>query len=232
MKLFALVAPVLFSSLAMASIAYDANLVAPGWYNGTGNPNGGFTVATANGVELGLRAKMRQSPNVIDSPTDLYLVQAGPEPGVPARAWWNWEFSIDLQGTGLTLADVTASLKVTDLTTNANGMIGNLFTHYADNSGFGSGGKVQPAVAGDFGFQNSENPIFADFPVPGYNENSLDTYQFDLTLTRKSDSAVLGTDTILVQVAPEPGAIALVGCGLAGLLFLGRRFRHIQKDVL
>ena len=222
MKLLALVVPVLFSSFAMGSIAYDANLVPPGWYNGTGPVNGGFTVDTENGVELGLRAKERQSATVIDSLTDLYLVQPGAEPGVPNRAWWNWDFSLNLESSGLNLADVTLALTVTDLTNPASGNITNLLTFFGDNS-----------LNGTIGAQNSENPIFGSFPLAGsYNEFSPDTYEFDVTLTQNSNSAVLATDTILVQVAPEPGSIAFIASGLAGLLLLGRRFRHIQKDIL
>ena len=93
-----------FGSTTMAAnVSYDANLASPpGWYNGTGNPNGGFTIDNENGVEVGLRAKLRQNPGVINSPSNVYLVPAGPQTGSPTHAAWNYEFSINLQGVGLT----------------------------------------------------------------------------------------------------------------------------------
>ena len=93
-----------FGSGAMAdNVSYDQSLTGPGWYNGTSpNPNGGFTVDTeSNGIEVGLRAKLRQNPNVINSSTNVYQVPAGSEPGVPARclelrifnqSWVEWVY--------------------------------------------------------------------------------------------------------------------------------------------
>ncbi|MGC4083726.1 MAG: hypothetical protein QM736_16850 [Vicinamibacterales bacterium] len=70
----------------------------PGRDNGTGNPQGGFTVVTDNGIEIGLRAKHRQDPNVIHTSTNVYDVQPGSQDGIVTnRAWWNYEWSIDLQ---------------------------------------------------------------------------------------------------------------------------------------
>src|SRR4051794_29044762 len=64
------------------------------WYNGTGNPQGGWTVGTGNGIEVGLRAKYRGVNAVIDRPTDDYYVLPGSGAN-PALALWNYEFSID-----------------------------------------------------------------------------------------------------------------------------------------
>ena len=48
----------IFAEKATATLAFDANLT-HGVYYGSGNINGGFTIDTENGVELGLRAKTR-----------------------------------------------------------------------------------------------------------------------------------------------------------------------------
>src|SRR5260370_32706154 len=67
----AVLVAMIFAQDAKANVTYDANLLspnassAPGWYNGTGNPNGGFTVDSENGKELCLCAQIRKSPQVI-----------------------------------------------------------------------------------------------------------------------------------------------------------------------
>lgn len=219
-----------FGSGAMAGVSYDASLASPGWYNGTGNPNGGFTIDNENGVEVGLRAKLRQSPGVIDSPSNVYLVPAGPQPGSPTHAAWNYEFSINLSGANLTLSDIInkTTLTVTDLTTSATNTV-NPFTQFPDYSVYGPDGKNNPADAlTNFGAQNSENPAFAGFPLAGsYNEFAPDTYRFTLNVIDNGGTQ-LASDTIDVTVAPLPssllGGLALLG-GL-GILVTAKRFRR------
>ncbi len=220
-----------FGSGAMAGVSYDASLVAPGWYNGTGNPNGGFTIDNDNGVEVGLRAKLRQSASVIDSPSNVYVVPGGPQTGSPTHATWNYEFSINLSGTAnhLTLDDISkfTTLTITDLTNSASATV-NPLTYWADNSGYGTGGKDQPAVPSDFGVQNSENPAFGDFPLHGtYNDFAPDTYRFTLNVVNNA-GVQLASDSIDVIVAPLPstllGGLALLG-GL-GLVVTAKRLRR------
>jgi hypothetical protein len=220
----------------MATIQYDVNLSspnnmgAPGWYDGSGNPNGGFAVDTENGVEVGLRVKLRQDPNVIDSVTGVYDVPIGPQLTSPSHAAWNYEFSIDLRPGGvgtLTLADITATLTITDVTTGATATVDAL-SYFGDNSGYGSGGKDTPATGTDWGSQNSENPIFASFPLAAdYDENAVRLYEFDLVV--KQGTNVLASDTIYAQtVAPEPGSALLFAGGLALIMVIVRR-RGIEK---
>src|SRR5579864_834862 len=83
------------ASSAQATTSFDQSLSSPGgWFDGTGNPNGGFTLGTNDGFTIALRVKGRQNPSVIDTPTNIYSVPAGAEPSLPADAWWNYEFSI------------------------------------------------------------------------------------------------------------------------------------------
>src|SRR5690348_3893189 len=106
------------SMQAQATTTFDQTLALPAtgaaesWYNGSGNPQGGFTVATDNGIELGLRAKLRQSPNVIHTSNNVYTVQTGLQD--PGHALWNYEFSIDLgpNGGNLTFGKITAEFFV------------------------------------------------------------------------------------------------------------------------
>jgi hypothetical protein len=222
-----------FAAAATASTQFSAFLLspnasaAPGWYDGSGNPNGGFTVDSENGIEIGLRIKLRQDPNVINSPTDIYNVPIGPQISSPTHAAWNYEFSIDLRPLGvgsLTLNDITAALVITDVTTSVTSASINPLTYWGDDTGFGSGGKTTPESAAQWGVQQSENPIFADFPLAAdYNENAVRLYQFTLTVTKTSDGSLLGSDTVFAQtVAPEPGTFLFIGVGL-GLLMLSIR---------
>ncbi len=220
------------ATVAPAGIIYDTNLVspngssAPGWYNGTGNPNGGFTVDSENGIEIGLRAKLRQSPNVIHSPDNQYTVPTGSQPGVPGRAAWNYEFSIDLEPLGagsLTLADIVASLTITDVTTGQTSTV-NPLTYWNDDTGFGSLGTTKPESAAQWGAQNSQNPIFGDFPLAfEYNMNAVRTYRLDLVINNLSGGN-LATDTILINtVSPEPASLALFASGVAVIGLIRRK---------
>jgi len=205
----------------------------PSWYNGSGNPQGGWTVGTDNGIEVGLRAKYRGVDAVIHSTTDDYDVL----PGSGALALWNYEFSIDLQPNGrgsLTLADIAANtiLTVTDLDTGDTATIKPL-TYWNDSTGFGSGGaagvtstgKDKPATATDWGIQNSENLGFGDSPLAGlFNPNAAHTYEFDLAVKDVTGTTLASTD-MEVHVTPEPTSIILFGTMLLAVFVVTRRRR-------
>lgn len=83
-------------------ILVDGN-VTPDVINGSGNANGGYTLARSNGVELGLRGKVRfPTPlNVFNSNFDgTYTFLAGIF-SAPDRPQWNFEWSVntDYKGT-------------------------------------------------------------------------------------------------------------------------------------
>jgi hypothetical protein len=231
-----------------AGTAYDASVTAPpGWYNGSGNPNGGFTVVTDNGIEIGLRAKYRNNPSVINTPNTIYTVVPGAQTNVTSggngaaanRAAWNYEFSINLRPGGvgsLTLGDIddNSTLKVTDLTTGANFTV-NPLKHWPDNSSFGTV-KNDPQILTDWGTQNSENPVFGDFPlnpstVPGYtfDMNAQHNYQFDLSIFADGASVPLASDSIEVDVVPLPSA-AWSGLGLMGLIGLVGGIKRYRRQ--
>src|SRR5580658_686130 len=103
-------------------LSYDQTLASPdttaaasnnlSWYNGSGNSGvqGGWTVDTNNGIELGLRAQLREVNSVINTPTNDYVVpvggcttspcDTGSGGSQPSLALWNYEFSIDLDPNG------------------------------------------------------------------------------------------------------------------------------------
>lgn len=243
---FAIIALFVLSSAALADgLAFDSALGGPGWYNGTGNPNGGFTVSTQNGVEIGLRAKGRQLPGVIDSPNNVYNVLAGSQVGNPARAWWNYEWSINLRpgnAGSMVLTDVFpySTLTVQDLTAGVSNTVS--FPYWGDNSTFGPSGKQDAGPGNGFGAtlypvnwgaQNSENPVFGDFPpalVPGYTFDMNAAHYYRFTLDVKNFAGLLASGTIDVAVGgataptsvPEPNVMMSLMIGLLGMGFMSR----------
>jgi len=213
--LLALVVP------ASASTLNDQCLATPGYYNGSGNPNCGFVVATENfgagQVEIGLRTKHRQDGSVIHT-DDHYAVPTGPQDGAHlAYAYWNYEFSINLNSalTGLDFSNSTTLLTITDLDNGQTATVAPT-TYWLDNASLG------PGMA-----QNSENPVFGNFPLAAsFNMNRNTTYQFDLVtrvggdiLASATMYTVVGTGTEL----PEPGTIVMMLGSLGALSFYVRR---------
>lgn len=119
-------AAIVLVGAASASVAleYDQN-VTPEYINGTGTINGSFTVDRQNGVELGLRAKVRY--NAMNMPENTFLSNGdgtygpfptgGPTapPGAVTRARWNFEWTINTNydgSSGLVLSDLTYVLSM------------------------------------------------------------------------------------------------------------------------
>jgi len=147
-------------------------------------------------------------------------------------------------GRALTIANIASDtfLTVTDLTTGQTNTVA-LATLTGDNSGFGtpSGftcvnrineapvnppdtcgvGNPQSFLSG-YGAQNSENPTFGNFPLTGYNPNAANDYAFTLSV---GDGSLLASDTIDVDVAPEPFLLYPLA-GIAALLVVFSRRRR------
>jgi hypothetical protein len=232
-------AVVLAASAAPAATVFDSALAAPGFYNGTGGVNAGFAVTTDNGIEIGLRAALRQNPNDIGNPgSNIYYVPPGFQTNItsggnganPARAAWNFDFSVNLQpgntsgtSSGLTLADVSVVLTRTGGGTGP--AVTNPFTLYIDNAGWGTTGEVNPAVGTSWGFQNSRNPLFPDLGIDPFLPA---TYTFTMDVYRTRDQLLLATNSIVVNVVPLP-ASAWTGLSLLtglGVLAYAKRRRQ------
>jgi hypothetical protein len=190
---------------ATASTVLDTDATG-GWSNGTGTFNGHFTLdQEAGGVEIGLRAGIRGGgggPITPNTGTSLYDAPIGTA-GVPPRALWNIEYSIN---TG-TLSGLTALLTVTDGTNTAS------FNPLAisDNTTNADGAK-----------QNSENLTFGFFGALNFDPNALKTYTFDLTLSDATGAQVSFVE-IEVAAVPEPSTWAMMILGFAGIGFVAYR---------
>jgi hypothetical protein len=199
---------VAFGSAASATIVDNTNLAnPPGWYNGTGAINGGFTVDTENGVEAGLRASIRGGGGGPITPVGTtYYAPLGTKAGL---ALWNFDYSVNPGATSGTYAEIM-------ITNLGNGQS----FSYQDNPT--DRGLIGDATSGN-GYQNSENLNFAAFQVPlSFNPNTPDDYAITLTVF-EGQSDQLASVSINVDAVPEPSTWAMMIIGFLGLGFMAHR---------
>lgn len=230
---------------AQATTVNDTSLVSPpGVYFGTGNGgnNVHWTVDTQGSIELGLAAIQRGVGNNITPIGNVYNVPLGPDPSASNRAYWNFDYSVNLRATGLnnstyTLGEFTTSLSVHDVAHNTT-IAFDPFIGIGDNSAYGANGVTrngnvsgQQATVNDVGFQNSENLTFypwgAGLP---FNMNANDTYIITLLLTNSRDiSTSVSMDVVAgtgASPTPLPAALPLFATGIfggSGLMFWRRK---------
>jgi hypothetical protein len=194
---------------------------------GSGQVNGGFTVATATtgpgaGAQIGLRAELRffgpVLPQTNDGITADYFAPAGPS--TPASlARWNFDIDVDLRTSGKTISDYTATLTFTN--------IGGLpVTSVPVNLYSGS----DPTTTL---LQVSDNPGFPHLAgaFPGFNPNANGVYEFDLVLTPSTFTGETLSVSMDVNVGavPEPGTLMLCGIAITG--FAGYTWRRRKLPV-
>jgi len=217
------------ASAAQAAVVYDTSLAdPPGFYNGSGNPNEGFTVNTVGGIELGLGVNNRFIGPVHPTTANNYDVAVGFSTFPIAK--WNFEYSVNLGTTGLTLGDVGTLLTITNLA-NFQIISFNPFL-IPDNSSFdgtnthnGTG-----ASATDIGFQNSENISFFAFlnPAFGWDPAANGTYLITLSLLNEAGATLFSVDET-INATPIPAALPLFAAGAGVLGFFARRRKNKNK---
>lgn len=215
------------------TIRFNANAT-PGVIYGSGNTNGGWSLAStgtgASSLELGLRAKVRYDSANGNQPANVwndvagsstYLHEAGLFNGNRAR--WNFDWSIT---TGGPLAQSGLSFVLDVDRDSGNGtdfasfnVLSSFVNWYAAPGG--SGALKLSAGAADTVLQNSQNPGFGVFGIPGLG-GSDGAYTFRLSafaagsndpLARSEMTVVVGNGPANSEV-PEPAALALIGAAL------------------
>jgi len=205
------------------TIAYNTALAA-GYYNGTGNPNVGFTTdTTSSGIQLGLGTNLRFIAPVLPTSTNNYTVPVGtsafPPPGV---ATWDFEYSVDFGSSGFTESDTSATLSV--LNTN-NGQL----------LSFDPSSSLLGDATNSNGYQNAENLGFsfiaALFPSFGFDPSAADQYVITLTLDSAGTQLASVTENVNAAATPLPTTLPLFVSGLGALGFFGWRRNRRPRTV-
>ena len=212
----------------------NTSLGGPGVYFGTGNQNAGFTTVTdtSNGITVALGAEIRGPGGgaILPTPTagsNLYFAPAGSNAtsGGNPLALWNYEFSVNMGTTGLTLANITSAIITVTNTQNPSQTFSFNAATLGDNFGVtnlgavnGGGGPAGAPPSSDVGFQNSENIGFA-----GFNPFAVTGYEISIAL-------VVGDETLnlseQINAVPEASTWAMMILGFFGVGFLAYRRRN------
>lgn len=234
-----------FCSGVAGAAPFYGNIASPGVYFGIGNVNGNFTIDTSNGIEVALRAKNRDgAQTTINGSSGIYQANpgtcgGGAGCGGTTKALWNYEFSINTQAGGgtLTLQNVFAQMAVdTDPGVGVNYTVLNVFTNWPDNdywSGSERSGVTGPPAAGEYGVQQSVNPLFGNSGfMPGFDPFAPGLYDLQLSVYAQEGErmgALLAQTHTAVRVGagptavPEPSSIWLMSLAMLGLGVATRR---------
>lgn len=226
-----------FAGTAAAAPTYGA-LGGPGFFNGSGVPDGNFWTDSAGGVQVGLRIRDRGIDSTLpggmldgNNATHTYQANGGPcsNPafcaGAP-KADWNYDLSVNV-GAGDSLSNYVIRLFVdTDPGAGTSFTMLNVLTNWGDNS-YWDGSENAGLSAGDFIVQQSANPRFGDSGfgfLPGAG-----LYDIMLAVYDPRDLANALVSVTVQADVPEPSSLALILAALGGLAYAGRRRKAASK---
>jgi hypothetical protein len=205
-------------ALAAASAAHaqavsvpDTSLAdPPGVFFGHGNFNTHYAVTTDDGIEIGLKSKIRgDASDSIVPAGDVYTIAAG------NKVSFDYSVNPNVGGSLVDLSNVSALITIL-------------------NEGTGQTFSFDPGAVGDDsraagGYQNSEQLAF--FPV-GFTTTSQFTYDVTLSLTNVGANHDSFSTTNIIKIGsgdavPEPMTWALMLVGFGGI---GATLRRARKS--
>ena len=241
-KLIASFAVILLAASSANADLFDQN-VTPEVIFGSGNANGSFTVERMNGVELGLRGKLRHNSsglaeNTFNSNGDgTYSFNAGvaPTQSSPTAEWsFEWSINSNFDGTsGWNLVDLTYELSMMSVDTGSMIPIfdpindGTYWDHAIGTNATGNGGGTVAADDTDYANLIAANNVAQNSWKPHWFASPFDPTlagDYIFTLTAYNGNTQVASTSMTVQVVPEPATISLFG--LAGLALVVRRRRR------
>lgn len=202
-------AGVLLASLGFtASVASDGNVTNDVFF-GNGNENGDFTIDQNNGIEVGLRGKLRFD-GTTNKTGSTYTFDAGAFTPGTSQALWNVDYSVNMDFLGLT-GDVVATHDIVmqwDLNPDSTATTFVSFNplilggSFGDNSTMGDGGIDGSPTDIDFGnklvtfniIQGSQNFgfFFNDGTTPTFDPTVAGGYDITLSVVSKDENLVFG----------------------------------------
>ncbi|WP_148301746.1 PEP-CTERM sorting domain-containing protein [Sneathiella glossodoripedis] len=200
--------------------------------------------STDGALEVGLRAKQRYpAANIFNyDGVDTYNFIAGPAPGNPSRALWNFEWSVNtnVNGSGGNLSDYTYALRLdSDPTANTSfvtfdPILNTYSDHALGNNGTGNGGGTvidRNAADRDTQYSNAltqynvaQNSWTMHWFVLGFDPNNTGTYTIELDIFDDAGGLLAGSSIdVIVSAVPLPAALPMYAIGVAILGFIGWR---------
>ncbi|MGN6386264.1 MAG: VPDSG-CTERM sorting domain-containing protein [Verrucomicrobiota bacterium] len=217
---------------ALTSTAFATDITA---IYGSGNPDSGWTAATDNGIQLGLRGKNRNTGATPNDGAGTYNFAVG--------TIWNYEFSINSGNNNLNAyqfylaVDGNSSQGVNFTTVDPLAYWGDNSYGKTGTSTANNGQGVEGTAATYAGLNNiaqgSQRITFGDYPAGAQSLNVDGTYTFNLFATRIGEGPTgtrltdLSIDVVVGKggaAVPDGGSsLALLGLGLAGIAGLQLR---------